>query len=72
MKRLVLTLFTCCFVCSFSLYSQTSKFDKNKLEAVNVSMSIEKFMGKEVVKVIKDSAVKEFDEPTFTKLEFGL
>jgi hypothetical protein len=32
-------------------------------------MSIEKFMGKAVVKVIKDSTVKEFDEPTFTKLK---
>jgi hypothetical protein len=32
-------------------------------------MSIEKFMGKEIVKVIKDSTVREFDEPTFTKLK---
>jgi hypothetical protein len=58
----------CCFGCSSSIYSQIFKFDKNKLEAVNVSMSIEKFMGKEVVKVVKDSAVTEFDEPTFAKL----
>ncbi|MEQ1675269.1 MAG: hypothetical protein ABL876_01130 [Chitinophagaceae bacterium] len=45
------------------------KFDKNKLEAVNVSMSIEKFMDKEVVKVIKDSTVTEVDEPTFVRLK---
>jgi hypothetical protein len=32
-------------------------------------MSIEKFMGKEVVKVIKDSTVTEVDEPTFVKLK---
>src|SRR5580765_4769350 len=32
-------------------------------------MSIEKLMGKEVVKVIKDSAITEFDEPTFTKIK---
>src|SRR5258706_12010006 len=32
-------------------------------------MSIEKLMDKEVVKVIKDSAVTEFDEPTFTKIK---
>ena len=69
MKRLILTLFIWCFVYSFSLYSQTFRFDKNKLEAINVSMSIEKFMGKAVVKVIKDSTVKEFDEPTFTKVK---
>ena len=50
-------------------YSQTIKFDSNRLEAVNVSMSIEKLMGKEVVKVIKDSCVKEVDEPTFVKIK---
>ena len=32
-------------------------------------MSIERFKGKEVVKVIKDSAVTEVDEPTFAKLK---
>jgi len=51
------------------LYSQTFKFDKNKLEAINSSISIERFMDKDAVKVIKDSAVKEFDEPTFAKLK---
>jgi len=30
---------------------------------------MEKLMGKEVVKVIKDSAVKKVDEPTFVKLK---
>jgi hypothetical protein len=32
-------------------------------------MSIEKFDGKEVIKVIKDSSVKEADEPTFVKID---
>ena len=48
-------------------YSQTIKLNGNNLEAVNVFMSIEKLMDKEVVKVIKDSSVKEADEPTFVK-----
>ena len=69
MKRLLPILFICCFVCSFSLYSQNFKFDKNKLEAINSSMSIEKLMGKEVVKVIKDSTVLGSDLPTYTKLK---
>lgn len=69
MKRLIFTLFIWCFVCSFSLYSQTFKLDKNKIEAVNSSMSIEKLMGREVVKVIKDSAVTEVDVSTFAKLK---
>jgi hypothetical protein len=36
---------------STTLYSQTVKLESNKLEPVNVTMSIEKLMGKEVVKV---------------------
>lgn len=69
MKKLILPVFIWCFSCSSTLYSQVLKFDKNKLEAVNVSMSIDKFMGKDVVKVIKDSTVTEVDEPTFVKLK---
>lgn len=69
MKRLFFTLSIWYCVCSFSLHSQTIKFAKNKLEAVNSSMSIEKFMGKDVVKVIKDPTVTEPDEPTFAKLK---
>src|SRR6187549_206682 len=69
MKHIKSILFGSCIVFSVSLYSQTFKFDKNKLEAYNSSMSIEKLMGKEVVKVIKDSAVSGSDLPTFTKLK---
>jgi hypothetical protein len=36
---------------------------------VHVSLSIEKLIGKEVIKVIKDSGVKEFDGPAFVKLK---
>jgi hypothetical protein len=69
MKRFLLTLITCSFFCSFSLYAQTIKFLAKNLEAVNVSMSIAKLMGKDVVRVIKDSSVKEVDEPTFVKIK---
>ena len=69
MKRIIFTLFILVFGGSFNLSSQTFKFDKNNLESVNVSLSIEKYNGKEVVKVIKDSTVTEFDEPTFAKLK---
>jgi len=54
---------------SMTSYSQAIKLESNKLEAVNVSMSIEKLMGKEVVKAIKDSSVKDVDEPTFVKIK---
>jgi hypothetical protein len=69
MKELKWLLFIYCVVCSFNLNSQLIKFDKNKLEAINSSISLEKFMGKDVVKIIKDPTVTEFDEPTFTKLK---
>jgi hypothetical protein len=56
-------------ILSMTSYSQMVKFDSNRLEAVNVSMSIEKLKGKDVVKVVKDSSVTEFDEPTFVKIK---
>ena len=67
MSRCVLFIVVVIF--SMTSYSQTIKLESNKLEAVNVSMSIEKLMGEEVVKAIKDSSVKEGDEPTFVKIK---
>ena len=58
-----------CFFFLHGLHAQSVKLAKNGLEAVNVSMSIEKLINKEVVKVIKDSAVTDSDEPTFVKLK---
>jgi hypothetical protein len=56
-------------ILSMTSYSQTIKLDNNRLEALNVAMSVEKLMGKEVVKAVKDSSVKEVDEPTFVKIK---
>ena len=58
-----------CFICSISLYAQNVKLDKNNLEAVRTSMSIEKLMGKEAVKVIQDSTVKKANEPTYARVK---
>jgi len=52
-----------------SLSAQSITFNKNNIEAVNVTMSIEKLMHKQVVKVIKDSTIKEVDEPTFVRIK---
>lgn len=52
-----------------SLSAQLIKLDSNGVEAVQVTMSIEKMMGSSVVKAIKDSTVKEIDEPTFVKIK---
>ncbi|MES1197825.1 MAG: hypothetical protein ABUL41_00950 [Chitinophagaceae bacterium] len=66
MKKL---LFIAGIILSINSYSQTIKLDSKKLEAVKVYMSIEKLMGSEAVRVVKDSTVKEFDEPTFVKIK---
>jgi hypothetical protein len=68
MKSLLFTILTCPLF-TINLYSQTIRLDANSLEPVNVSMSIEKLMGSEVVKAIKDSSVKDADEPTFVKIK---
>ena len=54
---------------STNVRSQVVKFDKNNLEAVGVSMSLEKLSGKEVVKVIKDPKLTDADEPAFVKIK---
>jgi len=69
MKNIALLVFSNIFFASIGLYSQTIKLVPNKLEAVGVSMSIEKLTGKEVVKVIKDSAIKTADAPTYVKIK---
>ena len=53
---------------SMTAYSQKIKFDSSRLDAVKVMMSIEKLSGKQAVKVIKDSTVQAFDQPTFVKI----
>ncbi|MBC7947776.1 MAG: hypothetical protein H7Y42_07850 [Chitinophagaceae bacterium] len=53
---------------SIDTYSQKIRLDANTIEAVNVYMAMDRAMGREVLKVIKDSAVKKADEPTYVKI----
>lgn len=69
MKILKLISFNCFFLMAINLPAQIVKLDKNNLEAVNVSMSLEKVAGRRAVKVIKDSTMIEVDEPTFNKIK---
>lgn len=70
MKRMTKYLLTIWILSSSTtLFSQAIKFDKNRLEPVNVTMSIERLTGKDAVKVIKDSTVEESDQPTFVKIK---
>jgi hypothetical protein len=60
----------CCFVLSINnLHAQSIVLHKNNIEPVNVYMSIEELEGREVVRVIKDSSVKDVDEPTFVRIK---
>ena len=52
---------------SINLYSQTIKFDQSRFESNDVSVAFEKVMGKMALRVVKDSTVKEADEPTFAR-----
>lgn len=69
MKNILLFVIGYFLIHTNNLHAQMVRLDKDNIEPVNVSVSFEKLMGKEVVKVIKDSTVKEVDEPTFVKLK---
>jgi hypothetical protein len=69
MKIILCLAFSFVLINSNSLLAQPLKFDKTRLEAVNVSLSVEKLMGKEVIRLIKDSSIRQFDEPTFAKIK---
>jgi hypothetical protein len=51
------------------LYAQSIPLDKKNIEPVHVFVSSEIQPGKEVIRVVKDSGVKEVDEPTFVKIK---
>lgn len=52
-----------------TLAAQTVKLSKNTLEAVNVSMSVERLDGKEAVKVVMDSTIQKANQPTYLRLK---
>lgn len=51
------------------LFAQQVKLSEDNLHPFQVSVSLEKLMGKDALKVIKDSAIKAVDEPTFVKIK---
>jgi hypothetical protein len=50
-------------------YAQKIKLTDSNLVANKVYMTTEKLQGKAVVKVIKDSTIREIDEPTFVRVK---
>lgn len=49
--------------------AQNIKLNLTKLEPVQASMSVQTITGKQALRVLKDTSVKEVDEPTFVKLK---
>lgn len=52
-----------------NLYSQNISLHKDNIEAVNVFMSSERLDGEHAIRVVKDSVITEFDEPTFVRIK---
>lgn len=69
MKQLKFILFGFLSLNLMNLNAQVIKFEKNKLEPINVAMSVEKLLGKDVIKVIKNPEIKEVDQATFVKIK---
>jgi hypothetical protein len=55
--------------CSLSVQGQVIKLDFANLTPNQVAMSIEHLMGKQALRVTKDSTVKAVDEPTFVTIK---
>ena len=58
-----------CILMTIQLFSQNIDLEKTKLIPVNVSMTQSKMAGKKILRVTKDPALKEVDEPTFIRLD---
>jgi hypothetical protein len=67
MKNLGILLLT--ILMTKGTYAQLIKLVEGNLVANKVYMSNVKFQGKSVVKVVKDSTIKEADEPTFVRVK---
>lgn len=69
MKRSLHILPICLVVSSTLVNAQAVKLEKDNLVPNQVAMSMERVMGKEALKVVKDSTVQKVDEPTFVRIK---
>jgi hypothetical protein len=69
MKHVIVFVTYCFAMITSGVQAQSIILDKENIEPVNVSVSVEKLMGKNAIKVIKDSTVIDVDEPTFAKIK---
>jgi hypothetical protein len=69
MKLILMPFVALVLVGASLLSSQTIQPDTFNFQAVGVSVAAQRVEAKEAIRVVKDAAVKEFDEPTFAKLK---
>ena len=63
------TLFFLFFFIAIDSFGQNVPLEPGKLVANRVSMSFEKITGKKSLRIVKDSSVKDVDEPTFVMIK---
>ncbi|WP_290790840.1 hypothetical protein [Flavihumibacter sp. UBA7668] len=68
MRYTIFTISLLLLSSSLDLKAQTLQFENFEVTPVSVYSSKVKLMGKESLKVVKDSSVKQFDEPTFIRI----
>lgn len=69
MKKIGILLLGCLICGTTCLYSQDIRLDKSNLTAVNVFLSSQELDGEDVIRVVKDPVIEEFDEPTFARIK---
>lgn len=69
MKHTLSTLAISLLLGATSLNAQVIKLTKDKLTPNMVFMSFEHIMGKQALRIVKDSTVQKVDEPTFVRLK---
>lgn len=69
MKNIKYILGICFLMVYISISGQTIQLNKDNLQPNQVHISFDKLEDKEVLKVVKDTAVKAVDEPTFVRIK---
>jgi hypothetical protein len=69
MKKIMLSVLGLAMFGTSTMYAQAVNLTISDLQAVGVSVASQRVAEIEAIRVVKDPAVKEFDEPTFAKLK---
>jgi len=68
MKTILYRLIACYLLGASALYAQSFQPALTDVQAIGASVTAQQIAGRDAIRVVKDSAVQGFDEPTFAKL----